>query len=198
MLKEVIIHCRASGIPPPTITWNLNGVNIQHNEIKHKDYKNGTLKIKRVMPTDEGNLQCLAGNAAGLDTATSSIIVVGRIKIRGSHPEVFCKKEFYKISHLCRNLFFSKAAGVAYNFIIKETPTLAENTFFNKHLRWLLVKNFLSSKKKSQEMFIKKEVLAQGFPENFATPLRITFSSKPLGDCFCLFYFLICHFLRHT
>ena len=94
MLKEVIIHCRASGIPPPTITWNLNGVNIQHNEIKHKDYKNGTLKINRVMPTDEGNLQCLAGNAAGLDTAASSIIVVGRIKIRGSHPEVFCKKEF--------------------------------------------------------------------------------------------------------
>ena len=97
MLKEVIIHCRASGIPPPTITWNLNGQNIQHNEIKYKDYKNGTLKIKRVMPTDEGSLQCLAGNAAGIDTAASSIIVVGKIKIRSSHPKVFCKKVFLKI-----------------------------------------------------------------------------------------------------
>ena len=102
MLKEVIIHCRASGIPPPTITWNLNGVNIQHNEIKFEDYKNGTLKIKRVMPTDEGSLQCLAGNAAGIDTAASSINVVGKIKIRRRSPKVFYKKGLAKFCKIRR------------------------------------------------------------------------------------------------
>ena len=46
---------------------------------------------------------------------------------RSSRPEVFCRKgvlrNFAKFTgkHLCQSLFFSKVAGLACNFIKKET-----------------------------------------------------------------------------
>ena len=67
--------------------------------------------------------------------------------VRSSRPEVFCKKgvlrNFTKFTgkHLCQSLFFNKVAGLAYNFIKKETLAqmfsyefceISKNTFFHK------------------------------------------------------------------
>ena len=50
-----------------------------------------------------------------------------RVKSRSSHPDVFCEKgvlrDFANFTgkHLCQSLFFNKVAGLACNFIKKET-----------------------------------------------------------------------------
>ena len=49
------------------------------------------------------------------------------LNFRSSRPEVLCKKGVFRnfakftIKHLCQGLFFNKVAGIACNFIKKET-----------------------------------------------------------------------------
>ena len=64
--------------------------------------------------------------------------------------DVFCKKVALRIfakftgKHLCQSLYFNKVAGLAYNFIKKETLAqmfscefyeISKNNFFTEHLR---------------------------------------------------------------
>ena len=73
---------------------------------------------------------------------------------RSSHRRCSVRKgvfrNFAKFTgkHLCQSLFFNKVAGLACNFIKKETLAqvfscefceISKNTFFTEHLRWLLV-----------------------------------------------------------
>ena len=57
---------------------------------------------------------------------TSFMVTICRI-YRSSPPEVFCKKGIlrnyskFTLKHLCQSLFFNKVAGLACNFIKKET-----------------------------------------------------------------------------
>ena len=61
-----------------------------------------------------------------------------------NRPEVFCKKGALKNSakitgkHLCQSLFLIKVQAEASNIIKK--LELFKNTFFIKHVRWLLLK----------------------------------------------------------
>ena len=98
-----------------------------------------------------------------------------RCSVIGSHPQVFCKKGVLRNfttftgKHLCQSLFFNKVAGLACNFIKKETLAqvfycefceIPKNAILTEHRRWLL----LFCKK----MFLK---FSQNVQENVPEPL---------------------------
>ena len=65
--------------------------------------------------------------------------------VKSSLQEVFCKKEVLKRftkftgKHLCHRLFFNKVAGLACNFIKKETLTQCFPLKFAKSLKNLFL-----------------------------------------------------------
>ncbi|XP_033102500.1 inactive tyrosine-protein kinase 7-like, partial [Anneissia japonica] len=66
--RSLVINCQATGDPPPKITW----LNVPKESTV---YKNGTLVISRLTPSDEGAYQCIAGSAAGLNTTILNLDV---------------------------------------------------------------------------------------------------------------------------
>ena len=76
--RSVTLHCPASGVPPPTITWSKNGQGIPLNDAHYDvDEVAGTLTIFGVLPSDFGTYQCLVSNAGGTISKDISVSVYG-------------------------------------------------------------------------------------------------------------------------
>lgn len=77
LYKTLMIHCGGGGVPPPKNVWKFNG-----NPIRASDdiieTKNGSLLINPVTWGHKGTYECFKINPAGLESATSKVIVYGK------------------------------------------------------------------------------------------------------------------------
>ncbi|XP_070578551.1 inactive tyrosine-protein kinase 7-like [Ptychodera flava] len=77
---STMIHCQASGVPEPFITW-------KHSDKKKSSnfevMKNGSLYFKEISVEDEGKYICMAGNLGGFISKDITLDV-----IRGLPPQV--------------------------------------------------------------------------------------------------------------
>ncbi|VDN38608.1 unnamed protein product [Gongylonema pulchrum] len=74
--EPVVLFCRASGQPPPTIKWYFDGVEVARNdphiELTRRDTE---LTIIHATREDEGVYQCMARNSLGAATAEATVKV---------------------------------------------------------------------------------------------------------------------------
>ena len=77
--SSVTLTCVATGDPTPVQSWSRNGVTVT-TDGRYQISENGSvLTVQGVQETDEGEFMCHASNAAGVDSATISLNVIGRI-----------------------------------------------------------------------------------------------------------------------
>ena len=74
---NVIITCRTSGLPTPTIKWKKDGKDISVNKDR--------LEIRNATDDDSGDITCEATNRAGIFSYTSKLRVIGEYVHVRSH-----------------------------------------------------------------------------------------------------------------
>ena len=85
--RVAFMHCRARGIPTPTVGWLVDGEPAQGVNVRYSVLNEGTLRISDLRRSDAGTYQCMATNEGG--------------DIRGNTTlEVLCE------SLVCRNVKF--------------------------------------------------------------------------------------------
>lgn len=72
----IVITCKASGLPSPTIKWMKDGVEIGVND-GYKIDKDGSLVIEKATVKDTGRYTCEAVNVKGQDKQSSNVKVIG-------------------------------------------------------------------------------------------------------------------------
>lgn len=75
--QEAILHCEATGIPVPRITWYFNGNKLNLSSISSSrfNFVSNSWIISEVMPYNVGTYTCVATNIAG-SAASSGIVTV--------------------------------------------------------------------------------------------------------------------------
>ncbi|WAR30600.1 HMCN1-like protein [Mya arenaria] len=63
--NPVILHCPASGTPPPIITWYKDGVLISGEQLDVVILEDGSLQLLAADAEDSGSFRCVAENQAG-------------------------------------------------------------------------------------------------------------------------------------
>jgi hypothetical protein len=74
---EVTIQCLASGVPDPEVTWYYNGEVCPKSYLSFYGY-GVSFHNKAILSSDSGNYTCVASNAFGSVSVTSSLHVIGR------------------------------------------------------------------------------------------------------------------------
>lgn len=74
LTTPVSINCTASGVPKPSMTWEMNGKQLGNGGNYNTD-NNGALIIRGVQ--DPGEFTCVAQNFVGQDGASSFIALLG-------------------------------------------------------------------------------------------------------------------------
>lgn len=72
--EDVTLPCLAVGVPAPTITWKIKGVQFGANDHIRKQ-PDGSLFIRDISRTDAGEYSCHVENDFGQDTVTHQLIV---------------------------------------------------------------------------------------------------------------------------
>ena len=73
----IIIRCPVSGVPPPSVTWQKDGVEISEgNKLTILD--GNTLVIKDADLEDDAKYTCAIQNAFGKDLASSIVRIIGK------------------------------------------------------------------------------------------------------------------------
>lgn len=83
----IVMHCIASGVPKPQITWNFNGQPISRTSEHIELHVNGTLVIHNPIEEDEGEYRCEATNTLGSITTVANYKINGKTMIKLSKPE---------------------------------------------------------------------------------------------------------------
>ncbi|XP_041098662.1 hemicentin-1 isoform X2 [Polyodon spathula] len=78
--EEVILECKATGVPPPLVTWYKGDLLVGTLPLVEEDARRGILRIGGVQEKDAGEYSCVASSQAG----TSSAMVVLDV---GAPPE---------------------------------------------------------------------------------------------------------------
>ena len=73
---STLLHCPATGIPQPNVTWFKDNYDVSAMSFITV-FDNGTLEILSVQDIDKGEYTCVASNGAGSDTATVTLDVGG-------------------------------------------------------------------------------------------------------------------------
>ena len=68
---DVVLVCRATGQPAPSLTWMQNGVQITGDS--HRVISGDQLEIKQFRTSDEGSYSCVASNRLGVDERNFTI-----------------------------------------------------------------------------------------------------------------------------
>lgn len=83
--KTLQLSCRAESIPPPNVTWLLNGSLVTNDNQSHFVIqtsgifvKTSTLTITNVQYADRGTYQCMFSNYRGVVNTTSTLEVYGK------------------------------------------------------------------------------------------------------------------------
>ena len=81
------MECRATGQPPPTYRWLVNGESIENfDERRYRVSKNGEqLTVNNIMLIDQQIYQCQAENDYGTDTKSYNMTVIGKPKINAKN-----------------------------------------------------------------------------------------------------------------
>ncbi|CAN8000558.1 unnamed protein product, partial [Ixodes hexagonus] len=74
---SAMLHCKATGDPPPTIQWDRNNVLNNFDPQRYRVMDNGSLLISEVHRDDDGKYGCTAGNSGGLRRVEASLVVIG-------------------------------------------------------------------------------------------------------------------------
>ena len=74
---QTILHCDASGDPPPVISWRKNEELINSSEsARVQVHENGSLSINPVLLEDMGYYQCVAENDQGMVESDVAMLMV--------------------------------------------------------------------------------------------------------------------------
>ena len=77
--QQAILHCSATGIDTPTISWASGGVDVgTSNNSRLTLHANGSLVINSTRVLDTGSYFCIAKNKAGTTTAVTALNVTGK------------------------------------------------------------------------------------------------------------------------
>lgn len=75
--KPVSLLCESEGFPPPDITWHKDGQALAES-IRQRILNSGALQIAFAQPDDAGQYTCMAANAAGSSSVSTTLTVHGR------------------------------------------------------------------------------------------------------------------------
>ena len=76
--EQTILHCNATGIDTPTVSWRSGGIDVgSSNDSRLTSYSNGSLVITDTKVLDTGNYSCIAENKAGSTNFTTTLNVTG-------------------------------------------------------------------------------------------------------------------------
>ncbi|XP_066112042.1 hemicentin-2 isoform X1 [Saccopteryx bilineata] len=72
--EEVLLPCKALGVPRPSITWQKEGLSISGGG-STQVLPSGQLRILRASPEDAGNYFCIAQNSAGSAVGKTRLVI---------------------------------------------------------------------------------------------------------------------------
>ena len=76
--RQTILHCNATGIDTPTVSWRSGGIDVgSSNDSRLTSYSNGSLVITDTEVLDTGTYSCIAENKAGSTNFTTTLNVTG-------------------------------------------------------------------------------------------------------------------------
>ena len=85
--QNVTLPCKATGFPPPVITWYKDGYVIEEDR---KQFKKRHLEIKNILYEDHGVYTCTAENLLGRVQLSVNVTVKGKYSI-----EITCNGRNY-------------------------------------------------------------------------------------------------------
>ena len=121
--QSIIIHCRASGFPPPQISWQKDFRDIPKNSLAMRVMSDGSLVINSTRVGDSGQYACLANNVAGFQTRQVTLKVQGK---RGNLSQNLLKSE-----HSCW-ISYWPLARTSHGAIVPCSPFWVVNRFMCK------------------------------------------------------------------
>ncbi|XP_022240564.1 inactive tyrosine-protein kinase 7-like [Limulus polyphemus] len=71
----IMLHCKATGDPPPTIQWDKDNVLNGFDKKRFQVLENGTLYVSEAHRNDEGKYGCTAGNSGGFRRTEIKLVV---------------------------------------------------------------------------------------------------------------------------
>ena len=74
---SITIQCPTNGVPPPTVTWTKDGLEIPSGG-RYKVQDDGSLVISKAYEKDNAQYTCTSSNVAGNSSASSSVQIVGK------------------------------------------------------------------------------------------------------------------------
>lgn len=74
---SITIQCPTNGVPPPTVTWTKDGLEIPSGG-RYKVQDDGSLVISKADEKDNAQYTCTSSNVAGNSSASSSVKIVGK------------------------------------------------------------------------------------------------------------------------
>ena len=80
------VNCSATGEPPPSYTWLLDGEEVRNNE-----GAGSRLLVPAVSESMTGELSCLATNSQGEDQMSSQVLVVTNTRVSGDNNQRIVK-----------------------------------------------------------------------------------------------------------
>ncbi|XP_039476218.1 hemicentin-1 [Oreochromis aureus] len=83
--EELILECRANGIPTPRLSWLKDGVTLEGSDARHIAVTSdgSTLTLLRLSPEDSGTYTCLAVNSAGQESKIYTVFALVPPSISG-------------------------------------------------------------------------------------------------------------------
>ncbi|XP_066905374.1 cell adhesion molecule Dscam1, partial [Halyomorpha halys] len=73
--QNLTLPCQTVGIPPPKISWDFEGIQIEAKSNRFEVRKDGVLNIRDIQHPDRGNYNCNAENLHGNDKIVYKVIV---------------------------------------------------------------------------------------------------------------------------
>ena len=89
------LNCSATGAPPPSYTWLLDGEQVSHEGAE------GHLLIPAVTDSMTGELTCSSLNSQGEDQQSSQVLVVRRTQVVGDNNQQIVKNAGESLELLC-------------------------------------------------------------------------------------------------
>ena len=71
----LILHCKATGFPQPTVTWQKDGQPVVTSHVTL--LSNGSLYISSAIVQDAGRFICSSTNVAGSATVAVDVVIYG-------------------------------------------------------------------------------------------------------------------------
>ncbi|KAG7492855.1 hypothetical protein MATL_G00019530 [Megalops atlanticus] len=105
------LHCLTSATPDPEVTWFRSNVQINAEDVRFKQFPNGTLRFNNVEVYDGQVYVCQSKTQAGMVTAHARVLVLEKLKFTPTPQPVQCLELDKEISVQC------SAKG-------RETPTI--------------------------------------------------------------------------